>query len=66
MSAKEISGYFAVVFTIGMKLPQLYHTIRTKRTKDLSMGFLITELFGHFSWLSYGILDNNLPLIINH
>jgi len=64
MDAKEISGICAIMFTIGMKIPQLHHTFTTKKSKDLSMSFLVAEVLGHISWLTYGIFDNNMPLII--
>lgn len=65
MSGKEISGYCAIVFTIVMKLPQLYKTLKTKKAQDLSIWFLLFSVCGHISWLTYGIFDNmNMPLVI--
>ena len=65
ISGKIISAYIAVIFTITMKLPQLYHTVKSKRTEDLSMMYLFLELLGHISWLTYGIFDDvNLPLVV--
>ena len=65
IDGKTISAYIAVIFTITMKLPQLYHTIKTKRTDDLSMMYLIISVLGHISWMTYGIFDDvNLPLVV--
>ena len=65
VDGKLISGYIAVIFTITMKLPQLYHTLKTKRTNDLSMPYLIIAILGHMSWLAYGIFDDvNVPLVV--
>ena len=58
MEAKLISGYTAMTFTIGMKLPQIYKTLKTKKAKDISIYFLLLSLLGHISWICYGIFDN--------
>ena len=64
MNAKLISGYTAMTFTIGMKIPQIYKTLKTKKAKDISIYFLLFNLLGHISWVCYGIFDNiNIPLI---
>ena len=34
---RTVAGIVATVFTISMKIPQIYHSIKTKRTKDISM-----------------------------
>ena len=64
MGAKLIIGYFAGAITIAMQIPQLYHTIRTKKTKDISMWFLLLTLLNHIFWLTYAVLDNSIPLMV--
>lgn len=60
-----VSGTVATVFTIAMQLPQIYHTLKTKRSKDLSMGFLILSILNHISWVLYAYFDNiNIPLMV--
>jgi len=60
-----VAGTVATVFTITMKLPQIYHTIKTKRTKDISMLFLLIGVLNHITWVIYAVYDSvNLPLII--
>ena len=60
-----VAGTVATAFTIIMKLPQIYHTIKTKRTKDISMLFLLIGVLNHITWVIYAFYDNvNLPLII--
>ena len=60
-----VAGTVATVFTITMKIPQIYHTIKTKRTKDISMLFLLMGVLNHITWVIYAVFDNvNLPLII--
>ena len=60
-----VAGAIATVFTISMQLPQIYHSIVTQKTKDISMLHLILCMLNHICWLIYAILDNiNIPLII--
>jgi len=62
---RTVSGTVATIFTISMQLPQIYHTIKTKRTKDLSIWFLLLCMLNHITWLLYAVFDNiNVPLII--
>lgn len=62
---RTVTGILATVFTISMKIPQIYHSIKTKRTKDISMLFLVLGVLNHITWLIYAIFDNvNVPLII--
>ena len=60
-----VAGTVATIFTVTMKFPQIYHTIKTKRTKDISMLFLLIGVLNHITWVIYAVFDNvNLPLII--
>ena len=62
---RTVSGTVATAFTISMKLPQIYHSIKTKRTKDVSMLFLLLGLLNHVTWVLYAYFDNvNVPLIV--
>ena len=65
IGVKMIIGYFAAIFTVCMKVPQIYHTIKTKKTDDISLWFLWLTMISHITWFIYGILDNyNVPIII--
>ncbi|MCW4010057.1 MAG: SemiSWEET transporter [Candidatus Bathyarchaeota archaeon] len=44
--------------------PQLLKVLKTRSTKDLSLGMLIVFSSSIFLWLVYGILVNNPPIII--
>ena len=62
---RTVAGTVATVFTVSMKLPQIYHSIKTKRTKDISMLFLLLGALNHITWVLYAIFDNvNVPLIV--
>ena len=53
----------AVLTTVGF-IPQAVKIIRTKNTRDLSLGMYILLTFGVLSWLTYGILIRDLPVIM--
>jgi MtN3 and saliva related transmembrane protein len=44
--------------------PQLFKVLRTKSTKDISLGMISIFSVSIFLWLVYGILLKNLPIII--
>jgi len=53
----------AVLTTVGF-IPQAVKIIRTKNTRDLSLGMYILLTFGVLSWLTYGVLIRDLPVIM--
>ena len=53
-----VAGAIATIFTVSMQLPQLYHTIKIKKTQVLSMMHLVLCMLNHISWLIYAIFDN--------
>ena len=49
----------------GLSLfPQLLKVLKTKSTKDLSIGMFIIFCTSIFLWLVYGIFSNDAPIII--
>ena len=60
----DVIGYVGG-FVLGVQLlPQLYKTYKTKSGDDISTFFLLLNLFGLSCMCVYGILQNDLPLII--
>jgi MtN3 and saliva related transmembrane protein len=57
-------GFAAATLTTIAGFPQLYKTWKTKHTKDISVHMFALTSAGVFLWLIYGLLINNLPLII--
>ncbi len=57
-------GLAAAVLTVIAFFPQLLKAWRTKSTKDISLAMFSTFCVGVFLWFVYGILINNLPVII--
>ena len=45
-------SYSTVIITVSVKIPQIYHTCKTKKTDDLSMAFLLLTLLTHILWIT--------------
>jgi MtN3 and saliva related transmembrane protein len=63
MSA-EIVGYLGAGCLTITLLPQLYHTIKTKKVDDISFGFIALQIITCILFLIYGIMLKEKPLII--
>lgn len=64
MGIITILGLAAAACTTISFLPQAIKTIRTKQTNDLSMGMYSVLSMGVFLWLIYGLLIEDLPIIL--
>lgn len=60
----ELVGYVAAFLATGAFIPQAYKTIKSGSTKDISLLMYLAFCAGVFLWLVYGVLKNDLPLII--
>jgi MtN3 and saliva related transmembrane protein len=64
VSVAETFGYLgATCLTISL-IPQLAHTIKTKRVADISYGFISLQILTCILFLIYGIMLLENPLII--
>lgn len=57
-------GLLAGALTTLASVPQLIKSYGTKSTKDISELMLLLTCIGVSLWLAYGLLVNNLPLIV--
>ncbi len=57
-------GFIAGACTIISFLPQVIKTVKTRETKDISLAMYIVLAAGLLMWLVYGVLTNNLPIIL--
>ncbi len=57
-------GLVAAVLTTAAFLPQVIKTWRTRKTRDISLGMFLVLCLGIFLWLVYGLLRDDLPLIL--
>ncbi len=62
----DIVGFIASIVAIIMFMPQVVKTIRMKETRDLSIYFPILAILSSSLWLTYGLLQGSLPLIITN
>jgi MtN3 and saliva related transmembrane protein len=60
----SIIGLVAGLLTTGSQVPQAYKVYKTKSTSDLSALWISILFIGTMVWLYYGLMINDLPLII--
>jgi MtN3 and saliva related transmembrane protein len=63
LTSVTIIGMIGASLTTVAFLPQAIKTIRTKNTRDLSLGMFVLSEMGVVMWLTYGILIGDLPII---
>ena len=59
----NLIGFFAAFCTTIAFLPQAIKVYKSKSTKDISLWMFLIFTTGVFSWLIYGILISDLPII---
>jgi len=60
----KIIAYIAAVLTTSSFIPQALKTIKTKQTKDLSLGMYLSFSIGVMLWFVYGIFLKDMPIIL--
>jgi len=60
----SILGFVAATLTTIAFLPQVIKTLKTKRTKDISLPMYFILTMGLFSWFVYGITLQDYPIIL--
>ena len=56
----------AGALTTSAWLPQIWRTWRTRSAQDLSWGYLFVTGCGMGSWLTYGLLAQDTPVIVTN
>lgn len=64
MDFVKLIGLVAGFCTTLAFLPQVVKTWRSRSAKDISLGMFLLLVFGVGLWLVYGILLNDLPIIL--
>jgi MtN3 and saliva related transmembrane protein len=59
-------GFLAAILTTFGFLPQVIKTWKTRSTKDISLGMFVVLVGGIILWITYGLLRDDLPLIIGN
>lgn len=60
----QIIGLVAAFLTTAANVPQAYKVIKTKSTKSLSAISFSMLFLGSLTWVSYGILRNDIPVML--
>ena len=60
----EYIGFFAALCTTIAFLPQAIKVYQTKSTKDISLLMFLIFTVGVLSWLIYGLIINDYPVIL--
>jgi MtN3 and saliva related transmembrane protein len=66
MNFTFIIGNIAAVLTSISFLPQAIQVIKTKDTKSISLPMYVLFILGLILWLTYGILQNDFPIILSN
>lgn len=66
MNLTQIVGLFAGVCTASSLLPQLLKTIKEKKADEISKTMLFILMTGVATWIVYGILRDDLPIIVTN
>ncbi len=64
MSVVTLIGLVAAFCTTLAYAPQALKTWRTRQTRDISLGMFALMVTGVALWLVYGVLIEDLPLIL--
>ena len=59
-------GIVAGILTAVSMVPQVVKTIREKKADHVSAGMLIILISGVGTWVVYGIIKNDLPIIFTN
>ena len=63
---KEVLGLIAGGITSVAMMPQLIKVIKEKNAEDISVAMLLVLITGLSLWVWYGILQNELPIILSN
>jgi len=66
MNWTQIIGLFAGICTASSLLPQLIKTIKEKKAEEISKTMLFVLMTGVATWIVYGVMRKDLPIIITN
>jgi MtN3 and saliva related transmembrane protein len=59
-------GFVATGFAVSSTVPQISKALRTKRSDDISLRFIVVLIIGLSFWVIYGIGKRDVVLIIGN
>jgi MtN3 and saliva related transmembrane protein len=66
MNWTQVIGLFAGICTSSSLLPQLIKTIKEKKAEEISKLMLFVLMTGVATWIVYGVLKKDLPIILTN
>lgn len=66
MSWTQVIGLIAGICTASSLLPQLIKTIKEKKAEEISKWMLFVLMTGVATWVVYGILRDDWPIILTN
>jgi MtN3 and saliva related transmembrane protein len=63
MSPTEILGFLAAVCTTASFVPQVWHILKTRDTRAISLMMYLLFTVGVGLWLLYGIMIGSTPVV---
>jgi MtN3 and saliva related transmembrane protein len=64
MNTIQLLGLFAGSLTTASFLPQVIKTWKSRSAKGLSLGMFLLFSIGVLLWLVYGLMVNDIPVIV--
>lgn len=66
MNWTPIIGLVAGILTSSSMVPQVVKTIREKKAEEVSLTMLLVLMLGVATWVAYGILRDDMPIIVTN
>lgn len=64
LSGTDLIGYIGALCGTGAYLPQVFQALRTRHTRDVSLGMVLLLLGANLAWLTFGLLAHQTPVAI--
>lgn len=61
-----VLGYGAAILSTVSFAPQAWKVIRSRRTRDISLGMYLLTVAAFALWLAFGILKREWPLVLSN
>ncbi|HEY1113402.1 MAG TPA: SemiSWEET transporter [Chitinophagaceae bacterium] len=66
MNWTPIIGLVAGILTSSSMVPQVVKTIKEKKAEEVSLTMLFILMLGVATWVAYGILRDDMPIIVTN
>lgn len=61
-----VLGYTAAALSTASFAPQAWKVIRSRQTRDISLGMYLLTVAAFAAWLAFGILKREWPLVLSN